>query len=131
MQHGDRAEAPAKTLDGLRREADLRHQHDRLPAVAHHLFDGLDIDLGLAAARHAVDQQCAMLLRTQRGEHRIERLLLVRIEPQMFLPRYGRFGLPHGVTRAVCERMSPLRRKVAMGPNEQSAARASSRGVSG
>ncbi len=72
VQHGDGAEAAAKTLDGLRRETDLRHQHDRLPAVAHHLFDRLDIDLRLAAAGHAVDQQRAMLLRTQRGEHGVQ-----------------------------------------------------------
>ena len=56
VQHGHRAEPLAEPLDRLRREADLRHQHDRLPAEMDHLLDRLDVDLGLAAAGHAVDE---------------------------------------------------------------------------
>ena len=51
-----RAETAAKPLDRLRREADLRHQHDRLAAEMDHLLDRLDVDLGLAAAGHAVNE---------------------------------------------------------------------------
>ncbi len=64
VEHGHRPEPPPETLDRLRREADLRHQHDRLAAVAHDLLDRLDVDLRLAAARDAVDQERAMLLAT-------------------------------------------------------------------
>jgi hypothetical protein len=32
VQHGHAVEARAESLAGLRREADLGHQHDRLPA---------------------------------------------------------------------------------------------------
>ena len=56
VQHGHRAEPRAEPLDRLRRQADLRHQHDRLPAEVDHLLDRLDVDLGLAAAGDAVDQ---------------------------------------------------------------------------
>ena len=53
VEHGHRAKAGTKPVAGLRREADLGHEHDRLPAIRHSLFDGLQVDLRLAAARDA------------------------------------------------------------------------------
>ena len=40
----------------LRREIDFGHHHKRLPAAAQGLFNGVQVHLGLATARHAVDQ---------------------------------------------------------------------------
>ena len=56
VQHGHLAEPQPEPLDRLRRQADLRHQHDRLPPVADHLLDRLDVDLRLAAAGDAVEE---------------------------------------------------------------------------
>ena len=41
----------------LRREADLRYQGQRLPAARHHLGDEPQVDLGLAAAGDAMQQE--------------------------------------------------------------------------
>jgi hypothetical protein len=40
----------------LRRQGDLRHQHQRLAAAREHGIDGAQIDFGLAAAGDAVQQ---------------------------------------------------------------------------
>ena len=40
VQHGQLAAAAAEMRDGLRRQADLRHQHQRLLVLAHHLLNG-------------------------------------------------------------------------------------------
>ncbi len=56
MEHGHvLAKAVAKTRDRLRRERDLGHQNDGAAPRGKGLLDGLQIDLGLAAARDAVD----------------------------------------------------------------------------
>ena len=52
-------EAAREALDQLRREVDLGHQHQRLPAGAEHLLGRAQIDLGLAAAGDAVQQRRA------------------------------------------------------------------------
>ena len=54
VQHGHCAEAAAKSFDGLRSKADFRNQHERFFSLANHFLDGLEIDLGFAAAGHAV-----------------------------------------------------------------------------
>ena len=59
VQHRHLAAAAAEALDGLRRQADLRHQHQRLLALAHHFLDGPQVDLRLAAAGDAVQQERA------------------------------------------------------------------------
>ena len=58
MQHGDAvAEVRAEAGDGLRRERDLRHQHDRRPAArVHDLLQELDVDQRLARRGDAVKQ---------------------------------------------------------------------------
>ena len=99
VQDGDRFEPFAKAADRLRREADLGNEHDRLPSVTHHFADRLDVDLGLAAAGDAVQQDGAMPARTLHGEDRVERPLLVAVEGQIGLlrgvaGRRGELGLP-------------------------------------
>ena len=79
VQHGHLAEPRAEPLDRLRREADFRHQHDRLPAEMDHLLNRLDVDLGLAAAGHAVDQNRAMLAGIHGIEDRGQRLVLIGV----------------------------------------------------
>ena len=79
VQHGHPGKPPAKPADRLRRQADLRHQHDRLAAPRHHLLDGREVDLGLAAARDSVDQERSEAIGRQsrsQGGHR--RFLLAR-----------------------------------------------------
>ena len=78
VKHGDAIEPRAKAADGLRREADLRHEQNRLPAEAHDLLDRPDVNFRLAAARDAVDQNRAMLGRVQRIANRAECLRLDR-----------------------------------------------------
>ena len=53
-RHG---EALAEAADELRREADLRHQHQRPPAAREHALHDMQIDLGLAAAGDAVQNK--------------------------------------------------------------------------
>ena len=59
VQHGDLvAEHGAEAIDRLRRERDLRHEHDRrLPLLEHDAPQQLDVDERLSAARHAVQQE--------------------------------------------------------------------------
>ncbi len=58
VQHGDRhREALAEAPDELRREPDLRHQHQRALAAPQRSLDGVQVDLGLAAAGDAVQQE--------------------------------------------------------------------------
>ncbi len=56
VQYGHRAETFAEPGDGLRRQADFRHQDDRLPAVTDHFPDGVHIDFGFAAAGDTLHQ---------------------------------------------------------------------------
>jgi hypothetical protein len=59
VQHGDAvAEDRAKAVNRLRREGDLRHQHDRrLPLVDHDASQQLEIDERFARPRDAVEQR--------------------------------------------------------------------------
>ena len=65
VQHGDErlqragAEARLEPLDGLRRERDFRHEHDGALALFERVGDGLQINLGLAAAGDAVQEKGA------------------------------------------------------------------------
>ncbi len=55
MQHRDgRGEALTEAADELRRETDLRHQHQRALSASQRLLDGVQVHLGLAAAGDAV-----------------------------------------------------------------------------
>jgi hypothetical protein len=77
VEHRDLiAERAAEPVDRLRRQRDLRHQHDRaLPALPHHAAQQLDVDERLAAPRDAVQQErlpCAS------GSHPVHDRLLRR-----------------------------------------------------
>ncbi len=74
--HGD-AKAAAEACQGLRGQADFRHQHQRLPALRQAVDDGLQVHLGLAAAGHAIQQEG---LEAFGGVDRGHRLGLVRVE---------------------------------------------------
>ena len=67
VEHGHRAKPGTKPVAGLRGEADLGHEHDRLPAIRHGLLDGLQVDLRLAAARDAEEYDRLVPL----GGHRV------------------------------------------------------------
>ncbi|CAM5620981.1 hypothetical protein RLIN73S_07444 [Rhodanobacter lindaniclasticus] len=84
MQHLDAHPQPfTQASHGLQRQANLRHQQQRLPALRQHLLDQRQVDLGLAAAGDAVEQERLVaaksggdggdrpaLLVTERGRHR-------------------------------------------------------------
>jgi len=91
VQHGHPRKPRAEPTYRLRREADFRHQHDRLAAEVDHLLDRLDVNLRLAATGYAVDQDRLGLSRVQRSKDRIERHLLIRVEYEMVLEIGGRF----------------------------------------
>jgi hypothetical protein len=62
MQHFHRhAQTLAQPRHGLRRQADFRHQQQRLLAARQHLFDQRQVDLGLAAASDTVQQKRLVL----------------------------------------------------------------------
>jgi len=54
-----RAGAALEAFENCGVRTDLRHQEKRLPAACHHLAHELEIDLGLAAAGHAVEEEAA------------------------------------------------------------------------
>ena len=53
------AKRRAKRSIELRRQVDLRHEHERLPAAREHRVGRAQVDLGLAAAGDAVQQDRA------------------------------------------------------------------------
>src|SRR5882757_4106184 len=63
MQHGNerlpfpRTEPRLEPLDGLRRERNFRHEHNRAFALFERVRDGLQIDLRLAGAGDAVQKK--------------------------------------------------------------------------
>ena len=65
VQHGDKClklagtEARLEPLDRLRCQGNLRHQHDGSPALLKRAGDGLQINLGLAGAGDAVEEEGA------------------------------------------------------------------------
>ena len=58
VQHGDGvAEARGEAREDLRRERDLRDQHDRAPPLRERRLGGPQVDLGLAGSGHPVQQR--------------------------------------------------------------------------
>ena len=72
------AEARAEARQRLRGQADLRHQHQRLLAARQAVGDRVQVDLGLAAAGDAVEQQRGEAV--ARGQDRVDRGLLLGVE---------------------------------------------------
>src|SRR5262245_54752451 len=66
MEHRDAvAEAHAEPPERLRRERDLRHEDARPPPLRQRGFARPDVDLGLAAAGGAVEEDVASTAREQ------------------------------------------------------------------
>ena len=120
VQHGHArllpGKAGAKALHRLRRQRDLRHQHQRGAARRHHLRDRLQIDLRLAAAGHAVQQDHARLQRRPFVDDGPKRRLLlgVHLERRRRRPpaRAGRDRGPASAARSGpgCARPTHARR---------------------
>ncbi len=70
------AEARAEAADGLRRERDLRHEHDRTQPALERGRARLEVDLSLAAPGRAVEQHVAAGAGVQRADDPRDRLLL-------------------------------------------------------
>ena len=77
------AEATAEAGNRLRRERDFGHEHDGVATCRERRLDGLQVHLGLARARHAVDEHHLAALRRARLLDRRERLLLTRREARL------------------------------------------------
>ena len=68
MQDADAAgEAFGEAPHGLWRQCDLRHERDPAPSETHRVRERIEVDLGLAAARDAVQQQRAAVAAIDRG----------------------------------------------------------------
>ena len=83
-------EVRVEAADGLRRERDLGHEHDGRPALNEARAEGAEVDLGLARARHAVEQKRPRRVRLDGGDDLIERFGLGRVKVER--GRRGRFG---------------------------------------
>ena len=75
--------------DGLGRERDLRHQHDRPLAALEGRLDQAQVDLRLAAPRDAMEQRRAAAPLIQRLGEPLDRRPLVRRELGVARPRLG------------------------------------------
>ena len=79
VQHRDRHREPcAEALEELRREADLRHQHQRRAPALERAGGEPQVHLGLAAARYALQQEGAVLIRGR--VDRLDRVFLRRAQ---------------------------------------------------
>src|SRR6516162_6841731 len=65
MQHGHTIEPRTESAHRLRRQANLRHQHNRLPPVSHDLLDRANVNLRFTASGDAMNQDRAVLERMQ------------------------------------------------------------------
>ncbi len=74
------AKTPVETQHRLIGQRDLRDQHDDLAALGQHMADHLHVDLGLAAARHAVDQGRAAVAGVVAGNEVVGNGPLFRIQ---------------------------------------------------
>ena len=115
MQHGDGvAEAFDEAPDDLRRQRDLRHQHDRAAALLERGGGRAQVDLGLARPGDAVQQPLLGPARAQRGDQRRHHGLLVRSE----LGR-ARTGGAHAEMARAGDRATPASAQPPRGPGGQ------------
>ena len=115
-------EAGLEALDELRRQADLRAQHQHRLAAGQHRRGDPQVDLGLAAAGHAIEQEAGaashvtgdrvdrLLLRN--GQRRASAARIGRLEPQFHrhLPGLDQFPAtqflrPPPASRAILRRV--------------------------
>jgi len=85
---GARAEAALETFDRLWCEGDFRHEHDGAFALLQAMGDGLQINLGLAAARDAVEQEGARFAFVLLGSTRVPRVVF-GVSPNTHVVRLG------------------------------------------
>ena len=112
-----RVEPRAEPLDRLRREADLRHQHDRLPAETDHLAGspGCRPRSCRCRSRRGPGSSGARGSSGRRGSRR-RAVCWSGLSTKVLLPRDGRRGLRLLATPARCRaRISPLRRSASIG----------------
>ena len=77
MKHGDAfAERRLEPARRLRREGDLRHEHDRAIAPRQHAHDRLDVNERLSAAGHALQQELGERAAVDRARDGVDRTLL-------------------------------------------------------
>ena len=114
VQHRDRvAEAGPEPADQLRRERDLGHQEQRALALGARLGDGAQIDLGLARAGDAAEQERLRRARAHPPDDRVHRGALIDRGGR------GRVGLDRlaeervGRDLAALQRDQPLGRQAA------------------
>ena len=74
------AEVGGKDPQQLGREHDLRHQHQGRPAPGEELLNQADVDLSLAAARHAVEQGGGGLVRPGQNVQSLQGRPLLPVE---------------------------------------------------
>ncbi len=99
MQHRDRhAEALAVATHGLRCETDFRHQHQGLPTARDARADRAEIDLGLAGAGDAVEQEGGVA--ACRGIDRGDGGGLLRVQRRPDQGRRGRQARGHDLDQA-------------------------------
>jgi hypothetical protein len=85
VEHGDAlAETSTKTPERLRRQRDLRHEDDRSAITFERGRAGLQVDLGLAAAGRAVEEEVRALTRVQRRSDSVECRALRRAQRVRF-----------------------------------------------
>ena len=117
------AEARGEAIEELRRQRDLRHQDQRLPAAADDLGHRLEIDLGLARTGDAVEQRHAenRLLRTVCAQ-RIRGRALRRREVGREKVRIGRRATGSGGSTSVSSVPSSTRPSITPGETPASCA---------
>ena len=103
------AEARAEAADGLRRERDLRHEHDRAEPALERGRAGLEVDLGLAAAGRAVEEEVGRR-RRRRARVRCGRRRAVACPRDAPAPALACERLAHAGLRALAARLSLQRR---------------------
>ena len=106
VQHRDIGETRREATDRLRRQRDLGHEHDAGAAARADFFEDAKVDLGLAAAGDAVQQERAMHARLDRRRDLVDGLLLLLVEHvahRCFVERWFQFTQLFGDEHAAQE----------------------------
>ena len=110
VEDGDAvAEPRAQAADGLRRERDLRHEHDRALSPLERRGAGLEVDLRLAAAGRSVEEDVAAAS--------VQRLDDAGEAPCLALAQLCRLGL--AAQRVPLRRLRPLTASLPLGRRHQ------------
>ena len=104
VQHRHPIEPGAKAFLGLGGEADFRHQHDRLPAIAHRLLNGLNVNLSFATAGHTVNENGFVPRGAERLQNCFQSSPLIIIQLKRQLPRNAWLAARFGANPFCCRR---------------------------